>query len=292
MILMLLVLGEPIQPTSVYTLVKENPIAADAGIKAEDQILSINGQFVDSPSGAVKLLSAHKKEEVKIEVKRMIDGQSQTMIIPVVTNDAGKVGMALVGKGPISYHKSPENYSNVVFSAAKKLWALSTAMIDALGQLFTGLYNGIAHGGKNAAGQTVPGFQDIHGVLAVIKIGADIARQDWSQLFLFTVLISLDLAIVNLVPWPGLDGSHIAFMAVEAVRGKPMHERAQGEIVKWGFVSLLLLMALIMVNDVTALVSGKLDLRSSKNEAKSEKQQLEDQQAEKKHIDKLLNEQK
>ena len=85
------------------------------------------------------------------------------------------------------------------------------------------------------------------------------------------MLISLDLAIVNLVPWPGLDGSHIAFMAFEAVRGKPMHERAQGEIIKWGFVSLLLLMALIMVNDITALVSGKLDLKSNSSSKESEK---------------------
>lgn len=266
MIIMLLALGEPTQPTIVYSLVKENPIAAQAGIKPEDQILTINGQFVDSPSGAVKLLSGHKSEEVKVEVKRNINGKSETVIVPMVTNDAGKVGMALVGKGPVTYHKGDSDYSNVIWSAAKKLWSLSTAMIDALGQLFSGLYANIANGGKNAAGQSVPGFQDIHGVLAVIKIGADIARQDWSQLFLFTVLISLDLAIVNLVPWPGLDGSHIAFMTVEAIRGKPMHERVQGEFVKWGFVSLLLLMALIMVNDITALVTGKLDLKHSSSE--------------------------
>jgi len=271
MIMMLLVLGEPTQQTTVFSLIKENPIAAQAGIKPEDQILNINGQYVDSPSGAVKLISGHKNEKVIIEVKRNVNGQSQTVSIPVVTNNDGKVGMALVGKGPITYHKNESDYSNIAFSAAEKLWKLSVAMVDALGQLFSGLYANIAHGGKNAAGQAVPGFQDIHGVLAIIKIGADIARQNWSQLFFFTVLISLDLAIVNLVPWPGLDGSHIAFMAFEAVRGKPMHERAQGEIIKWGFVSLLLLMALIMVNDITALITGKLDLKQNSSDKENEK---------------------
>src|SRR4029077_11048809 len=102
--------------------------------------------------------------------------------------------------------------------------------------------------------------KDLHGVLAVIKMGSDIVKQDWSQIFMFTILISMDLAIINLLPWPALDGGHLAFMAFEAVRGRPMGERAQGEIVKWGFLSLILLMAVIMVNDVTAWYQGKLDI--------------------------------
>ena len=183
MIMMLLVLGEPTQQTTVYSLIKENPIAAQAGIKPDDQILNINGQSVDSPSGAVKLISGHKNEKVIIEVRRNVDGTSQVMDIPVTTNSDGKVGMALGGKGPITYHKNEGDYSNIAFSAAEKLWKLSVLMVDALGQLFSGLYANIAHGGKNAAGQAVPGLQDIHGVLAIIKIGADIARQNWSQLF-------------------------------------------------------------------------------------------------------------
>jgi hypothetical protein len=54
-------------------------------------------------------------------------------------------------------------------------------------------------------------------------------------------------------------------MGIEALRGKPMEERAQGEIVKWGFISLLLLMAVVMVNDVSALFTGKLNVKLKKN---------------------------
>jgi hypothetical protein len=78
-------------------------------------------------------------------------------------------------------------------------------------------------------------------------------------------MISMDLAIMNLVPWPALDGGHLAFMAFEAVRGRPMDERAHGEVVKWGFVGLLVLMAFIMFNDVTALMTGKLDFKKAKD---------------------------
>src|SRR4030095_1852803 len=101
---------------------------------------------------------------------------------------------------------------------------------------------------------------------------ADIAQQDWTQLFLFTIMISMDLAIINLVPWPALDGGHLAFMAVEAVRGRPMGERAEGEIVKWGFISLIVLMVLVMYNDVTALFSGKLNLKLPKQEHQAPEQ--------------------
>ena len=264
MMTMLGVLGEPVQSTVVHSLIKENPIAAQAGMLPGDQIVSIDDQFVGSPSEAVKIIVGHKNEVVKVSIKRTIGDKTEPLVLTMTTNPAGKVGMALIGKGPVTYHKPEGDKANIAWLAAVKLWNLTGNMLDALGQLVTGLYANIFSGGKNASGQVVPGFQDIHGVLAVIKIGADIARQDWSQLFLFTILISLDLAIVNLLPWPGLDGSHLAFMALEAVRGKPMNERAHGEIVKWGFVSLLLLMALVTANDIGALVTGKLDLKHSK----------------------------
>ena len=109
-------------------------------------------------------------------------------------------------------------------------------MVDGMVELISG----IASGGHPAAGHTAVGVQDLHGVFAVMKIGADIVKQDWRFIFIFTVYISMDLAIINLFPSPAFDGGHLAFMTFEALRGRPMGERAQGEIVKWGFISLLL----------------------------------------------------
>jgi len=272
MMAMLVLLGEPIQSTFVYSLPKENPIAANAGILPKDQLLTINGEFVSSPSDAVTILSGHKNEEVKIDVKRTINGVEQQLSFSMNTNDAGKVGMGLAGQGPITYHKAEGNYSNIFVLTAKKLWFWTYSMIDAAGQLFSGLGAHIFHNGKNASGQAVPGFQDIHGVLGVIKIGSEITRQDWNQVFLFTVLISLDLAIVNLIPFPPLDGSHLAFMAYEAVFRKPVNQRVQGEMIKWGTVTLLFLMALISVNDISAWMTGKLDLKHNRSEKDKEKE--------------------
>jgi hypothetical protein len=68
-------------------------------------------------------------------------------------------------------------------------------------------------------------------------------------------------------------------MCYEAIRGKPMEERAQGEIVKWGFISLIVLMVVIMVNDVSALMTGKLSFKAMKDKAKEVRQQKKDAEA-------------
>jgi RIP metalloprotease RseP len=187
----------------------------------------------------------------------------------MTTSDQGKVGMGLDNVGPVIYHKLKGNIFEIAGIAAVKLWDMTLQMVQGLGQLIHGLVSG----GKHAPGQPSIGWQDMHGVVAVVKIGADFMVQDWSQLFIFTIMISLDLAIINLVPWPALDGGHLAFMAFEAVRGRPMDERAQGEIVKWGFVSLLALMAVIMFNDVTALMTGKLDFKKEAQRRQKEEEE-------------------
>ncbi len=253
-------LGEPTQPTVIYSLIKSNPIATDAGIKINDQLVAINEHKVKSPDEAVHLLVAHKLEPVKIEILR----NGQPITFNVTTNKDGRVGMGLVSKGPVSYQKMEGNIFEIAWAALVRLWTLTYSMVEALGQMVSGIFSG-GGGGAADPGHKF-GLQDLHGVLAVIKIGADIAQQDWSQLFIFTIMISMDLAIINLLPWPALDGGHLAFMAVEAVRGRPMGEKSQGELVKWGFISLIVLMAVVMVNDITALVTGKLDMKKKKEE--------------------------
>ena len=261
MLVMFLSLGQPSQPTIIHSLIKTNPIASEAGAKVGDQVVSVNNIKITGPDDVVHYLIHHKSTAVDFDIIR----NGKPTKISMVTNQDGKVGMALISKGPVSYQSIEGNFFQIAFLAALKLWTLTVNMLEALGQLLSGLFSGGAGGG--GPGHPALGIQDLHGVLAVVKIGADIAQQDWSQLFLFTIMISMDLAIINLVPWPALDGGHLAFMAVEAVRGRPMGEQAQGEIVKWGFVSLFVLMAIVMINDITALFTGKLNMKMNKPES-------------------------
>ncbi len=102
-------------------------------------------------------------------------------------------------------------------------------------------------------------LNDLHGIVAVTKIGSDIIenRGIWDGLLL-TALISIDLAIVNLLPIPALDGGHLLFLFIEKLRGRPVEEKTQEAFAKYGFVFLIGLMLLIIFNDVFALLTDKL----------------------------------
>jgi membrane-associated protease RseP (regulator of RpoE activity) len=253
-LVMLTTIGEPVPAGQPYVsdLPKGNPIARDAGIKNGDVILAIGGQNMKTSEEIIGALEKHKSQQVIIKVER--DGKQ--VDVPVTPNASGKIGMQLSLE--TQYVKPEGDFLTLVAKAGETCWKLTTNMIGALGMVFQGIF-----GMKAASGPSV-GIGDVHGVMAVVKYGMDMFNADWHGIFLFTALISLDLAIINLVPWPALDGGHLMFMAVEAVRGRPMGERAQGEIVKWGFISLLLLMAVIMVNDVRALLKGELDFKMKK----------------------------
>jgi len=269
MVTMLLVIGEPVPETYAGGTFKSNPIAMNAGIKKGDRILSLDKQPVKTSEEIISYFTSHKSTPVVVQIERSENNATKQLDIAMTPNAQGKVGMALETKAS-RYEHVNRPILEVFVLAFQKVSDLTRMMVDALCKLPLGIFNQITHLGQPPA-PGEPGIQDVHGILAVIYIGKDIAQQDWNQLFTFTILISMDLAILNLLPWPALDGGHLAFMLYEAIFRKPVGERAHGEIVRWGFMSLLVLMAVIMVNDVTALVQGKLDIKKKDKDTQQER---------------------
>ncbi|HEY9790707.1 MAG TPA: M50 family metallopeptidase [Candidatus Obscuribacterales bacterium] len=266
--LILTTMGVPAQSVTVGGLPAEPHIATEAGVKKWDRITAVDSQPVETTDDIINYLGSRPNTQVVLHIARPTDTKAledgkesptQPVELTMTTNKNGKVGMELEG-GPVHYKPATGNPIEIAGLAWQKLWKLTANMAQALGLLVQGIFT-------PAPATHVPGtpphlgLKDLHGPLAVISIGASIAQQDWSQLLIFTIYISMDLALINLFPWPALDGFHLATMLVEGVRGKPMEERAHTEIVKWGFISLLVLMAVIMVNDVTALMHGDLNIK-------------------------------
>ena len=102
-------------------------------------------------------------------------------------------------------------------------------------------------------------LDSLHGIVAITKVGGDIIQKKgmWDGLLLMA-LISVDLAIVNLLPIPALDGGHLFFLLIEALKGKPIEEKVQETFAKFGFIFLLGVMIIIIFNDIFALVTDKL----------------------------------
>lgn len=102
-------------------------------------------------------------------------------------------------------------------------------------------------------------LKDLHGIIAITKVGGDIINN--SGIFsglLLTAIISLDLAIVNFLPIPALDGGHVMFLIMEKLRGKPVDEATIDKIGTAGFIFLILLMVFVIFNDIFALITKQL----------------------------------
>lgn len=132
-------------------------------------------------------------------------------------------------------------------SAIEKSWDYlyrnSYYMVKGLGLIITG---------------KIP-LNEVHGIIAVTKVGSDIIEHKgiWNGLLL-TALISIDLAIVNMLPIPALDGGHVMFLFIEKLRGRPVEEKTQEAFAKYGFMFLVGLMFIIIFNDIFALMTDKL----------------------------------
>ena len=100
-------------------------------------------------------------------------------------------------------------------------------------------------------------LKDLHGIVAITKVGGDIIQN--SGIFsglLLTAIISLDLAIVNFLPIPALDGGHVLFLFIEKLKGKPLDEETIDKIGTVGFI--FLIMVVVIFNDIFALVTKQL----------------------------------
>ena len=106
-------------------------------------------------------------------------------------------------------------------------------------------------------GQLVSNFKDsvqqVAGPVKIVEYGAAIARNDAGNLFQFAALISINLAVINILPLPALDGGQLVFLLIEALVGKPLPTKLQDNIMQTGLVLLLGLGVFLIVRDTANL---------------------------------------
>ncbi len=161
-------------------------------------------------------------------------------LAPIYSNDKGVVGVELDKQRIFT---ETRGLKTAVVESWNYLYNQTKMLLKGLWQLFSG---------------KVP-LENMHGVVAVVKYGGDVIQQDgfWQGLLL-TALISLDLAIVNFLPIPALDGGHVLFLLLEKIYGKPLDEDTVNSIATAGFMFLILLMVIVLYNDIVALALHKI----------------------------------
>jgi len=157
---------------------------------------------------------------------------------PIYPDEKGLIGIGLNSKQKMIKTNTP---STIIKGGTKYLIDNTGMMMYSLGQLFTG---------------NVP-LKDMHGVVAITKIGGDIIEKTGKSAgILLAALISMNLAILNILPIPALDGGHLMFLIIEKFMGKPLEDKVIEKISSIFFTLLIILMLFIVFNDITLLVKG------------------------------------
>lgn len=158
---------------------------------------------------------------------------------PVIANKKGVIGIQLEAKEILTPTKTPKA---VVAASTKFLYDNTYMMLYGLYQIVTG---------------QIP-LKDLHGIVAITKVGGDVIDNGgiFSGLLLIAI-ISMDLAIVNFLPIPALDGGHVMFLIIEKLRGKPLDEQVVDTIGNICFWLLIALMFFVIFNDIFGLITKK-----------------------------------
>ena len=216
----------------------QNSPAKIAGLEIGDEITSINGIEVYNWSDLVKILRPIPNTGVEIEVLRgdkNFNFSFDTYEIPI-PSESGIDTIGGIGISP-QYVYLPASFNHSVsrgFFNTIRSFGLITLTFKML-----------------ASGQAT--LKDLGGPIMIGQIAGETARAGWIPLFNFMALISINLAFLNILPVPGLDGGHIFIILIETIIRRPLSIKSRMVIQQIGMVLLLGLMFTVMFNDIGRL---------------------------------------
>lgn len=244
-ILMLLRYGMPYVSTNTDTVVADRP-AALAGLRAGDSLVAIDGIPLASWDSLVTKISASANREVVFDVRR--NGESVripvTPLLDTATNlRTGKLeNVGRIGVLP-SARSRPVAFGEAITKGWSVTWGMAGSVIEALRGLATR---------KVAA-------SELGGPIMIATASVQAARSGLENLMVLISLISVNLAVFNLLPIPILDGGQILVQVLEAIKGKAFSVRTREYILRAGLAAVLLLFALVTYNDLRRLVVSLIE---------------------------------
>lgn len=227
--------------------VMPNTPAAEAGLKAGDRVLRVDKKKIRTFGDIPSAIMVNTGTPVDIELVR--DGETLNLTItPAIVEDKDSLGNVI--KRPLIGFKSVQmTYEDIGFfralgEASKSTYDICVASLKVLGQMVTGTRSA----------------EELKGPIGIAKLSGqatqagDTTGETLRVILWFIALLSANLGMVNLFPIPVLDGGHLVYYGIEAMRGKPMAERYSVLGYRIGFALLITLMAFTIFNDMRQLV--------------------------------------
>jgi membrane-associated protease RseP (regulator of RpoE activity) len=224
----------------VPQVIAEQP-AVRAGIKAGDVILAVDNQELGADKTSISALKtaieAHPNQSLVLKVQRGKETFPVKVTPKPESDGRGHIGIQLGVNGKNIYRRS-NNVFEILSFATEQFQQLFVATIKGFGQLVTNF--------QSTVGQ-------VAGPVGIVKEGAKLAQSDTANLLFFAAVVSINLAILNILPLPALDGGQLAFLLIEGVRGKPLPTHIQDGVMQTGLMLLLGLGIFLIVRDITQL---------------------------------------
>ena len=222
--------GEPSR--KVETVVETNPVYAD-GIRPGDEFVSVNNIPVDNWRDVLKTLNSmidDSTEEIMVSFAIVRDGSELTIDTHFIRDEAGefKIGMSPVYEKSVSYFFKSFGYG------ARATVSMTRMMYEVIGDLVTGQ----------------AGMDQLTGPIGIVMTVEEIIPYGMVYVLQLTALISLNLGIVNLLPFPALDGGRLIFLLIRKITGKRVTDRIEGIVHMIGIMVLFGFMILITFQDI------------------------------------------
>ena len=216
--------------------------AAEAGFKAGDRIVSIDGEAVEWFSDLVRIVSVQPEMLLKIKVRRgddefVLTATPKRHQQPGAEGKTVEIGLLGVRYDPQQMHYERQNPLMAVWLGIQQTASLTEKTLSFLGQVISGRQ----------------GTEGIGGPLRIVQYAGITFQSGIENFILFLAVLSINLGLINLFPIPILDGGHLLFFAVEAIRGRPLGPQAQEYGFRFGLILVLILMVFVTWNDLVQL---------------------------------------
>lgn len=226
--------------TTISAVVQEGP-AAQAGVQPGDKILAVDGNPVAtwdelnsqimaaSPDTLLTVLLERQGEQLTVQIQPVLSEDGSRTILGIYAQSAERQAV-----GPI---KSIQLGCNAT-------WQMTTAMVDVLGDLFTGKID------------IMDEEEGLTGPVGIVQIIDQSTKAGWVYVMNLAALLSINLAVINLLPVPPLDGSKLVFLLIEGIRGKAIDPMKEGYVNLIGFSLMMLLIVLVTYKDILRLFTS------------------------------------
>ncbi|MDO8559586.1 MAG: M50 family metallopeptidase [bacterium] len=233
--------GAKIASTSVQIVdVRAGLPAAEQGLQMGDTLLSLDGNPVTTLEEVQAYVDAKVNTPVTVQVRRGRDVMTKVMTPRLLAETGrGGIGVQLVSTGIVRFP-----LPLAVWQGAKTTAGLMVEILRAFGGILVRLV------------QRQPVDVELSGPVGIAVLSGQVVRMGIRYLLQFTALLSLNLAIINFLPFPALDGGRVLFLLVERFRGRAVSAKLEAVAHNVGFALLMLLVLFITYRDIYKLVAG------------------------------------